>query len=46
MAIRPHTFRSEPRDGHEHMTLGMQEYRAPAEQHIVRLLIRPFRRPR
>lgn len=40
------TYRSQPRDGHEHMTLGVQEYRAPAEQHIVRLLTQPFRRPR
>lgn len=40
------TYRSEPGGGHEHMRLGLHEYRAPAEQHIVRLLTQPFRRPR
>ena len=40
------TYRPEPRDGHAHMALGLSEYRAPAEQHIVRLLTQPFRRPR
>ena len=40
------TYRAQPRDGHAQMSLGLHEYREEDEQHVVRLLTQPFRRPR
>jgi len=37
------TFRAEPKEGHEHMTLGIQQFRDPKELRIDRLLAQPFR---
>ncbi len=37
------TYRAQPRDGHEGMTIGLGEFRDPAEQRVVRLLTQPFR---
>ena len=39
------TYRSEPALGHEGMTLGLTYFREPADQHIDRMLLHPFRRP-
>ena len=38
------TYRAEPAEGHQRMTLGLQEFRAPRELRFVRLLTQPFRK--
>jgi sterol desaturase/sphingolipid hydroxylase (fatty acid hydroxylase superfamily) len=38
------TYRPEPRDGHLGMTIGLKEFREPAELSLVRLLAQPFRK--
>ncbi len=37
------TYGSQPRDGHEEMTLGLTEFREPRELWLDRLLTQPFR---
>jgi sterol desaturase/sphingolipid hydroxylase (fatty acid hydroxylase superfamily) len=37
------TYRAEPEAGHEHMTLGLEEFRDPKEARLDRLLTQPFR---
>lgn len=37
------TYRAQPRDGHESMTLGLHEFRDLGEQRLDRLLLQPFR---
>jgi sterol desaturase/sphingolipid hydroxylase (fatty acid hydroxylase superfamily) len=37
------TYRAQPEAGHEKMTLGIEEFREPAELRIDRLLLQPFR---
>ena len=36
------TYRAQPRDGHESMTIGLSEFREPSEYGLPRLLIQPF----
>ena len=38
------TWRDQPRDGHEGMTIGLREFRAVKEQRVDQLLLQPFRR--
>lgn len=38
------TYRPEPRDGHLGMTIGLKEFREPAELSLGRLLLQPFRK--
>lgn len=38
------TYREQPRDGHLGMTIGLKEFREPAELSLVRLLVQPFKR--
>jgi sterol desaturase/sphingolipid hydroxylase (fatty acid hydroxylase superfamily) len=37
------TYRGRPAAGHEGMTLGIEQFRAPAEQRLDRMLTQPFR---
>lgn len=37
------TYRAEPRLGHEHMTIGLDDFRAPRELHLHRMLVQPLR---
>lgn len=37
------TYRPQPEAGHEKMTLGLEQFRDPKEQHIGRLITQPFR---
>jgi sterol desaturase/sphingolipid hydroxylase (fatty acid hydroxylase superfamily) len=37
------TYRDQPAAGHEAMTIGIQQYREPAEQRLDRMLTQPFR---
>jgi sterol desaturase/sphingolipid hydroxylase (fatty acid hydroxylase superfamily) len=37
------TYRDQPEAGHEHMTVGIQQFREPAEQRLDRMLTQPFR---
>ncbi len=37
------SYRAQPRDGHLGMTIGLHEFRAPAEQSLPALLLNPFR---
>lgn len=37
------TYRSEPAAGHDRMTIGVEEFRDPAEQRLDRMLTQPFR---
>lgn len=39
------TYRAQPRDGHETMTIGLHEFRDPGELALVKLLTQPFRQP-
>ena len=41
------TYRDQPADGHEGMAIGLDEFRAPRDRHLDRLLLQPFltRRP-
>jgi sterol desaturase/sphingolipid hydroxylase (fatty acid hydroxylase superfamily) len=36
------TYRAQPRDGHEAMRIGLEEFRSPREQTLRLLLIQPF----
>jgi len=38
------TYRPQPRDGHLGMTIGLKEFREPAELSLLRLLIQPLRK--
>jgi sterol desaturase/sphingolipid hydroxylase (fatty acid hydroxylase superfamily) len=37
------TYRSQPTAGHDAMTIGIEEFRQPAEQRLDRMLTQPFR---
>jgi sterol desaturase/sphingolipid hydroxylase (fatty acid hydroxylase superfamily) len=37
------TYRDQPAAGHEAMTIGIERFRAPAEQRLDRMLTQPFR---
>ena len=39
------TYRAQPRDGHEAMTIGIGQFRAPRELWLDRMLAQPLRRP-
>ncbi len=41
-----HTYRAQPRDGHETMTIGLDAFRDPRQRRLDRLLIQPFVRAR
>ena len=36
------TYRPQPRDGHEQMTIGLDIFRDPRQRHLDKLLIQPF----
>jgi sterol desaturase/sphingolipid hydroxylase (fatty acid hydroxylase superfamily) len=36
------TYRAQPEDGHESMTIGLSEYQEPSGQSLPRLLVLPF----
>ncbi|MBK8908477.1 MAG: sterol desaturase family protein [Rhodospirillales bacterium] len=36
------TYRPQPRDGHEAMTIGIRQFRTPRDRRLHRLLIQPF----
>ncbi|MEX2496293.1 MAG: sterol desaturase family protein [Woeseia sp.] len=38
-----HSYRRDPRDGHLHMTIGLDEFRDDREQTLIALLLNPFR---
>jgi sterol desaturase/sphingolipid hydroxylase (fatty acid hydroxylase superfamily) len=38
------TYRAEPRDGHEAMTIGIDRFRSPRELWLDRMLLQPLRR--
>ena len=37
------TYRAEPQAGHEAMTIGIEQFRAPRELNLDRMLLQPFR---
>jgi sterol desaturase/sphingolipid hydroxylase (fatty acid hydroxylase superfamily) len=37
------TYRPKPQAGHEHMTIGIEQFRDPRELRLVRMLLQPFR---
>ena len=37
------TYRAQPEAGHEAMTIGIEQFRAPAELRLDRMLVQPFR---
>jgi sterol desaturase/sphingolipid hydroxylase (fatty acid hydroxylase superfamily) len=37
------TYRSQPTDGHDGMTIGIEQFRDPRELGLVRMLLQPFR---
>lgn len=37
------TYRHQPASGHEHMTIGVEQFRDPSEQRLDRMLSQPFR---
>ena len=39
------TYRPEPRDGHESMTIGVEQFRTRGDLRLDRMLIQPFRGP-
>jgi sterol desaturase/sphingolipid hydroxylase (fatty acid hydroxylase superfamily) len=39
------TYRAQPRDGHEGMTIGIEQFRAPGELRLDRMLVQPLRGP-
>ncbi len=39
------TYRAQPRDGHEDMTIGLDVFRGAADRGLSRLLLQPFRAP-
>lgn len=40
------SYRDAPRDGQATMTIGLEEFREPADQSLAALLLNPFRNPR
>jgi sterol desaturase/sphingolipid hydroxylase (fatty acid hydroxylase superfamily) len=40
------TYRSQPREGHLQMTLGLEEFRHEKELRLYRMLMQPFRNPK
>ncbi len=36
------TYRDQPRDGHDGMTIGIDEFRNPGELHLHKMLVQPF----
>ena len=39
------TYRAQPRDGHECMTIGIEQFRTPGDLRLDRMLLQPFRGP-
>lgn len=39
------TYRAQPRDGHEAMTIGIEQFRTPADLRLDRMLLQPWRGP-
>lgn len=39
------TYRAQPRDGHDGMTIGIEQFREPRELWLHRMLVQPFRGP-
>ena len=39
------TYRAQPRDGHDRMTIGLERFRRPGARGLLRLLAQPFLRP-
>jgi len=39
------TYRAQPRDGHEGMTIGIEQFRTPGDLRLDRMLVQPFRGP-
>jgi sterol desaturase/sphingolipid hydroxylase (fatty acid hydroxylase superfamily) len=39
------TYRDQPRDGHEAMTIGIEQFRTPRDQWLDRMLLQPLRGP-
>lgn len=39
------TYTAQPRDGHDGMTIGLHEFRAPRDQYLDRILMQPFTTP-
>jgi hypothetical protein len=39
------TYRAQPREGHEGMTIGIEQFRTPRDLWIDRMLIQPLRGP-
>jgi sterol desaturase/sphingolipid hydroxylase (fatty acid hydroxylase superfamily) len=39
------TYRAQPREGHEDMTIGIEQFRTPRDLWLDRMLIQPFRGP-
>ena len=37
------TYRAQPAAGHDGMTIGIEQFRDPAEQRLDRMLTQPFR---
>jgi len=37
------TYRAQPQDGHEGMTIGIERFREPRDQRLDRMLVQPFR---
>jgi len=38
------TYRDQPADGHEHMTIGLEQFRSREEMRLDRMLVQPFKR--
>ena len=39
------TYRAQPRDGHDAMTIGIEQFRTPADLRLDRMLIQPLKSP-
>jgi hypothetical protein len=39
------TYRAQPRDGHEGMTIGIEQFRTRGDLRLDRMLLQPFRGP-
>ncbi len=39
------TYRAQPQDGHERMSIGLNQFRDPREIYVHRMLLQPFREP-
>jgi sterol desaturase/sphingolipid hydroxylase (fatty acid hydroxylase superfamily) len=37
------TYRAQPIDGHDHMTIGIEQFRSPGDLRFDRMLIQPLR---